>query len=67
MRRQEFIGFIGGATARPIVAHAQGAGLPFTGMLCSDLPESEAGRIRAVKKGLNEIGYPEGGNVAFEY
>ena len=65
MRRQEFIGFIGRATAWPIVAHAQGAGLPFIGMLCGDLPESEAGRIRAVKKGLNEIGYLEGGKRSF--
>jgi putative ABC transport system substrate-binding protein len=41
--------------------------MPVIGFLGSESPESEALRVAAFRKGLNETGYIEGRNVAFEY
>jgi putative ABC transport system substrate-binding protein len=65
MRRREFIGLIGGATAWPVVASAQRQTLPVIGILCGTSFDQD--ELAAVRKGLAEMGYVEGGNVLIEY
>jgi putative ABC transport system substrate-binding protein len=67
LRRREFITFLGGAAAWPLAAHAQQRpAIPVIGYI-------EAGsfaapdRLAAVHRGLSEIGYVEGRNLAIEY
>jgi putative ABC transport system substrate-binding protein len=67
MRRREFITLIVGAATWPFVARAQQPAMPVIGFLGSESPESEAFRVAAFQKGLNETGYIEGRNVAFQY
>src|SRR5882757_516476 len=67
MRRREFITLIGGTAAWPVVAHAQQPGLPVVGFLHAGAPEANANNVRAFRKGLGEIGYVEGRNVAIEF
>jgi putative ABC transport system substrate-binding protein len=68
MRRREFITLIGGTAAWPVVAHAQQpAPPPVVGFLHAGAPEANANNVRAFRKGLGEIGYVEGRNVAIEF
>jgi ABC-type uncharacterized transport system substrate-binding protein len=65
-RRREFIAGLGSAAAWPITARAQQATVPVVGFLSSGGELS--GPLRsAFLKGLEEIGYVEGRNVAIEY
>src|SRR5437016_3240717 len=69
MERREFLGVLTGSAvaALPVLARAQAA-VPVVGFLRStradDLAQSF---IAAARAGLNEAGYAEGRNVAFEY
>jgi putative ABC transport system substrate-binding protein len=66
MKRRAFIAGLGGATAWPLVARAQQAGLPVIGYLGSG--SSYATPARATfHQGLKEVGVVEGQNVAIEY
>jgi putative tryptophan/tyrosine transport system substrate-binding protein len=63
MRRREFVGGLAGAAAWPLIAFAQQeAGKMET------LPAGRnAANLEALRKGLRELGYVEGGNLVIEY
>jgi putative ABC transport system substrate-binding protein len=67
MKRREFISLVSGAAAYPIIARAQQTTVPIVGFL-SSLSAGDAVRITAAfYRGLNEVGYIDGRNVALEY
>ena len=69
MRRRHFITLLGGAAAScvwPLVARVQPT-LPLIGYLSSGSQQGFASRLAAFGRGLQEIGYREGQNVAIEY
>ena len=62
MRRREFITLLGGAASWPLAARAQQQGkIPRIGII-DDWPMWDAFR-----RGLRDLGYLEGQNIAFEY
>jgi putative tryptophan/tyrosine transport system substrate-binding protein len=68
MRRREFITLFGGAAvAWPLATRAHQVAMPVIGFLSPGSPEADTGRVNAVWRGLTEIGYVEGQNVAVEY
>jgi putative ABC transport system substrate-binding protein len=67
MKRRTFIAGLGSAATWPLVARAQQATMPVVGYLYSGAPEPSANFVAAFRKGLGEIGYVEGRNVAIEY
>ena len=68
MRRREFIAVLGGAAlARPFAVHAQPLATPVIGFLSSGTSEARAALTAAFRRGLAEIGYIEGQNVAIEF
>ena len=67
MRRREFITFLSGAAAWPLVAHAQQQAIPVIGYLSVGSPESDASRLTGLRRGLNQTGYLEGRNLVIEY
>jgi putative ABC transport system substrate-binding protein len=68
MRRRDFIkGIAGSATVWPFATRAQQPTVPSIGFLNSASPDIYSDRVRAFHRGLNELGYVEGRNVAVEY
>jgi putative ABC transport system substrate-binding protein len=67
MRRREFIAGLGGAVAWPLAARAQQQSLPVIGWLHAETPETHGARMPSFFKGLAEVGYEEGRNVAIEH
>src|SRR5262245_22629124 len=63
MKRREFITLLGGAAAAwPLAARAQQAGkIPRIGII------DDAPRWNGFRHGLRDLGYLEGGNIAFDY
>src|SRR5215471_13049573 len=68
MRRREFISFLGGAAAAwPFVARAQQQAMPVVGYLSSLGQAVSVQFDNAFRRGLSQMGYVEGQNVAIEY
>ena len=67
LRRREFITLLGGVTAWPLTARAQQPAMPVIGYLGSTTSTERPERLRAVRRGLGEVGFTEGQNVAIEY
>jgi putative ABC transport system substrate-binding protein len=68
MRRREFIGMLGGATAWPLATRAQQSGpMPVIGFLRSTSLVDSAHLTAAFRQGLKETGFVEGQDVAIEY
>jgi putative tryptophan/tyrosine transport system substrate-binding protein len=67
MRRREFIPGLGGAVAWPLAARAQQSTLPIIGYLSAGSLDPNREVVAAFQRGLSEIGYVEGRNLAVEY
>ena len=64
LRRRQFIAGLGSAAAWPVVARAQQQAMPVIGFLSGGSPFVPSATFR---RGLRELGFIEGQNVAFEY
>ncbi len=68
MRRRDFIQLtVGSAIAWPCAVNAQQPAIPVVGFLNGATPTGFAAYAAAFRRGLGEVGYVEGQNVAIEY
>jgi putative tryptophan/tyrosine transport system substrate-binding protein len=68
MKRREFMALLGGAASiiLPHAARAQQPTVPVVGLLRADTPAAGADVVAAFRKGLSEMGFVEGRNLAIE-
>jgi putative ABC transport system substrate-binding protein len=67
LKRREVITLLGGAAAWPLAAHAQQQSIPVVGLLSSVAFNTRRDQIAGFHRGLQELGYLPGRNVAIEY
>ena len=67
MRRREFVALLGSAAVWPFAARAQQPAMPVIGYLGAGSPEASTNLVASFRKGLSEVGYVEGRNVAIEF
>jgi putative ABC transport system substrate-binding protein len=67
MRRREFMSLLGGAAVWPLAERAQQRAMPVIGYISGRSADSDASMLVAVRRGLADVGYAEGRNVAIEY
>jgi putative ABC transport system substrate-binding protein len=67
MRRRDFLGAVVGASSWPLVASAQPSGIPTIGYLSSLSEAQVAAQLAAFRRGLSEVGYLEGRNIAIDF
>jgi putative ABC transport system substrate-binding protein len=67
MKRRAFITLLGGAAGWPFAVRAQQQTLPVIGFLDSGAAEFNPDRLAAFRRGLAEVGFVEGKNVAVEF
>ena len=67
LRRREFNAGLSSAAAWPLAAGAQQRAMPVIGFLSSRTTDSDASMLVSFRRGLADVGYAEGRNVAIEY
>src|SRR3974377_1721915 len=68
MKRREFMALVGrAAVAWPLAARAQQPVMPVIGLVNSAARQGQEPQLAAFLKGLADVGYVEGRNVAIEY
>jgi putative ABC transport system substrate-binding protein len=67
LRRREFNAGLSSAAAWPLAAGAQQRAMPVIGFLSSRTTDSDASMLVSFRRGLADVGYAEGRNVAVEY
>ncbi len=67
MRRREFIAALGSVAVWPPVVRAQQPATPMVGFLADGSPEGFAPRTAAFQRGLSDMGFVVGQNVAIEF
>src|SRR5262245_34675951 len=65
--RREFMTLLGGAATLPLAARAQQPTMPVIGFLHPASRDANANRLRGFHRGMKEVGYVEGENVAIVY
>jgi putative tryptophan/tyrosine transport system substrate-binding protein len=67
IRRREVLAMLGGAAAWPLAVRAQQPAMPVIGYLHVGSSAELRDRVAAFHRGLKELGFDEGRNVAIEY